>query len=103
MTIHNTFVTDIVWYQDLLFRNDDGEAVVCQLIACEDTASVPMRLVARLFELALGLSFRRGLLPFCQDETLGIALLRRKSRGRFLLDKIGSLSLRADLEGPNPV
>lgn len=103
VTIYNTFVTDVARHRDLFFGNDDDEAIAGELIARENAASVPMRLIAGLFELGLGLPFGHSLLPLRQDETLGIALLTFKSRGRFLIDKIGSLPLRADFESPDPM
>lgn len=102
MTIHNTFESDIVRNWDLLFRHDDGEAIAGQLIARENAASVSMRLIARLFELRLGLAFRRSFLPFGQDKTFGIALLTFKSCSRFLIDKIGALSSALTLKAQIP-
>ncbi len=70
----------------MLFRNDDGEAIVGQFISYENASSVPMRLVARLFEFTFGLSFRRGLLPLRQDEAVGMTLLVLEPHGRSLID-----------------
>lgn len=103
VTIDNTFVTDVVRHRDVFFGNDDGETIACQLVACENAASVPTCLIAGLLKLGFCLPFRRSLLPLRQDEAFSIALLTLKSRGRFLIDKVGSFPLGINLEGPNPV